>query len=110
MSDRITRADIAVQVAMLESYARTVKLIKDDDALILEKSPGGYSLTVRDSSEPGSRRAFAPLGGFGVLGSTAKDAHRAAWIMQETLWSTCQALGIQTTYPAEKVAAIRGEK
>ena len=110
MSRRITRADIAVQVAMLESYARSVKLIDPTDSLrVIHSGSGIVSLAVAHADSSGLS-TFAPLGAGGVLGTTAREAFSAAHVMQETLWNTCQALGIQTTYPTEKIAQIRGEK
>lgn len=109
MSHRITKADIAVQAAILASYSQAAGIIADGDRLTVDRTPGAFYLYIIPAG--GSNRStFPATGSFGTIGTTARDAFNALNAMQETMRATLDALNVPYAYPREAVAAIRGEK
>lgn len=110
MRERITNADIAVQAALLATYAEVAGIITTGDRLAVQKGAGAvYDLHIIPAG--GSNRSHFPgTGGFGIIGTSAREAFRFLNTAQETMRATLDALGVAYTYPREAVAAIRGER
>lgn len=109
MAERITRADIAVQTALLATYAEAAGIIATGDQLHVQKGMGSYDLHVIHAGAS-NRSHFPGTNGFGVIGASARDAFRFLNVAQETMRATLDALGVAYTYPSEAIAAIRGER
>ncbi len=106
MSERITRADIAVQAAILNAYSEAAGITKTGDRLNIDKSASGHYLHIIPAGGS-NRSAFPGTRAFGIIGGTAREAFQTLNVMQETMRATLDALGIAYTYPNEAIAAIR---
>ncbi len=108
MSERITKADIAVQAAILASYSTAAGIIGEDDRLLVDHMSMYYLHIVPAGGS--NRSAYPGSRAFGTVGKTAREAFDTLNTMQETMRATLDALGIEYTYPADAIAAIRGER
>lgn len=109
MAERITKADLAVQAAILASYSEAAGIIHTGDRLAVERGMSTHTLHVIPAG--GSNRASYPgTKAYGTIGKTAAEAFHTLNTMAETMRATLDALGVQYTYPAAAIAAIRGER
>lgn len=108
MSERITKADIAVQVAILASYSKAAGIISEGDRLVVDHMSSYYLHIVPAG---GSNRSVYPgTQAFGTIGKTSREAFERLNAMQETMRATLDALNVSYTYPRDAVATIRGER
>ena len=107
-SKRITRADIKVQTALVAAYSSAAGVIQDDDRLTVTRAPSGYTLMVIRAGGSGLS-SYPATGGYGVIGTTARDALHTLDTIAKTLSATLDALNVPRAYPAAEIAAIRGE-
>jgi hypothetical protein len=109
MAERITKADIAVQAAILASYSTAAGIIAEGDRLVVDRMSGGHYLHIIPAG--GSNRSTYPgTKAFGIIGGTAREAFDRLNVMQETMRATLDALNVDYVYPRDAVAAIRGER
>ncbi|MFF7293211.1 hypothetical protein ACFY9N_11835 [Microbacterium sp. NPDC008134] len=109
MSQRITKADIDVQAAILAAYSQAAGIMQAGDRLVVDRGQSSHALHIIPAG--GSNRASYPgTKMFGNVGATAREAFHTLNVMQETMRATLDALGVAFTYPADAVAAIRGER
>lgn len=109
MAERITKADIAVQAAILASYSEAAGITQAGDRLIVDNGMGARALHVIPAGQS-NRSQYPGTKAFGNIGATAREAYRTLNVMQETMRATLDALGVAYTYPSEAIAAIRGER
>ena len=106
MSERITKSDIAVQTALVAAYSTTAGIIREGDRLTVTRAPSGYSLMVIRAGESGLS-SYPVTGGYGQIGSTAREAFHTLKTIAGTLSMTLDALDVPHTYPSAAIAAIR---
>jgi hypothetical protein len=109
MSQRITKADIDVQAAILAAYSQAAGIMQDGDRLAIDRGMNSYALHIVPAG--GSNRSNYPATKmFGSIGATAREAFHTLNVMQETMRATLDALGVAYVFPADAVASIRGER
>ncbi|RUQ07007.1 hypothetical protein D8M34_05925 [Microbacterium sp. HSID17254] len=109
MSNRITKADLATQAAMLTAYAQAAGILQDGDRLAVERGMSTHTLHIIPAGGS-NRESYPGTKAFGSIGATAREAFHTLNVMQETTRATLDALGVEYTYPAAAIAAIRGER
>ena len=108
MAERITKADIAVQVAILAAYAKAAGMVAEGDRVVVDNMARYYLHIIPAGGT--NRSTFPGTHAFGSIGATAREAYERLNTMQETMRVTLDALGVGYRWPADEIAAIRGER
>ncbi|WP_157811180.1 hypothetical protein [Microbacterium lacus] len=109
MGERITRADLAVQAAIIAAYGTAAGVTAPGDSVGVDKGLGGYALMVTRAGESGRGGHPFTDSGYGSIGSTAREAHATLVAMVKTSRAILTALDVDYVWPAAAIAAIRGE-